>query len=42
MILNVTDQIMLAVDEDDDPDNVGSEEVIGGHSRLLRKAGKGR
>jgi hypothetical protein len=27
-ILNVTDQIMLAVDEDDDPDNVGSEAVM--------------
>ena len=29
-ILNGTDQIMLAVDEDDDPDNIGSQEVMEG------------
>jgi hypothetical protein len=29
-ILNITDQIMLAVDEDDDPDNFGSEETMAG------------
>lgn len=29
-ILKITDQIMLAVDEGDDPDNVGSEEVMAG------------
>jgi hypothetical protein len=41
-ILNITDQIMLAVDEDDDPDNFGSERNDGGDSRFLRKAGNGR
>jgi hypothetical protein len=41
-ILNITDQILIAVDQDDSPDNVGSEDEMERIPALLAKSRSGR